>query len=66
MQPLDYWHNRQIKIILDEVRKKAWAQISTEPEVVELIESARSDSKIRAQQQLSYPNPTQDLLLPYR
>lgn len=60
------YHNQQIKIIMNDIRKKAWAKISQEPEVQELMQKTRERQIFNVQTDRQTSNPTQDILNMYK
>ena len=65
LDPQSFWHNEQIKTILTNARKKAWASIVNTPEVQELIEEReRLIKNVQTNERTS--QFTQDLILPNR
>ena len=66
LDPQSFWHNEQIKTILTNARKKAWASIVNTPEVQELITQERERLIKNVQTNERTSQFTQDLILPNR
>jgi len=62
LDPQSFWHNQQIKLILDDTRKRAWASIAESPEVQELIQKERSRLILNVETDQRTSKYTQDIL----